>query len=144
MKTRLFLISSLILGLLMFSGCGSDSNPMDDLKEASKEIDNIEERSNDLNSPEEAFKILRELNQVMKDVRGAVMSLDFEYKDMSKEDFEAHKQSAEFKQKMAEFEKVNADIDKSLATISKNVEPYKEDKQVKDMLEKLEDILISR
>lgn len=130
----------------MFSGCGSDATPMDQLKEASKEIDNIEERSADLNSPEEAFKLLRELNQVMKDVRGAVMGLDKEYTDMKpgSEEFNKIQQSAEFKQKMAEFEKVNAEIDNSLATISKNVEPYKEDKQVEDMLKKLEDILISR
>ena len=146
MKKRLFLISSLFLGLLIFSGCGSDTTPMEDLKTASKEIDKIEKRSENVSSTDEAFQLMRDLNQEIKDVRGAVMALDAEYTDMKpgSEEFEKVTQTEEYKQKVAEFEKVNAQIDSSLATISKNMEPYKDKEQVDQMIQKLQDLLISR
>ncbi|MFO8086176.1 MAG: hypothetical protein R6T91_00030 [Bacteroidales bacterium] len=144
MKTRLLFISTVILGITLFSACSTDTTPMDQLKDAAVEIDKIEERSADISSAEEAFIVLRDFNQVMKDVRNAVMAMDAEYKDMSKEEFAEYKESAEFQTKMDEFKTVNNDIDDSMKTISENVDPYKEDKQVEDMLKKLEDILITR
>lgn len=127
------------------TGCGSET-PMQDLRNASKEIDKIEQQSENVQNTEEAFTVLRDLNGAMKDVREAALGLDDEYKNMKVggEEFRKAKESQEFKQKMAEFEKVNSEIDSSLAVISKNLEPYKDDEEVKKMLEKLQTLLISR
>ena len=145
MKARIILISSLLVGMLFMAGCGSDT-PMLDLKNAAEEIDKIEQRSENVQTKEEAFTVLRDLNGAMKDVREAVLGLDDKYKNMKVggEEFEKAKQSQEFKQKMAEFEKVNSEIDSSLSAISSNLEPYKDDEEVKKMLEKLQSLLISR
>ena len=119
---------------------------MQDLKNAAKEIDKIEQRSENVQTKEEAFTVLRDLNGAMKDVREAVLGLDNKYKDMrvGGKEYQEAKQSADFKKTMAEFEKINSDIDSSLAAISQNLEPYKEDEEVKKMLEKLQSLLISR
>jgi len=145
MKARLILISTLLAGILFMTGCGSET-PMQDMKDASKEIDKIEKRSKDLKNKEEAFTLLRDLNNAMKDVREAALTLDDEYKNMKAggEEFQKVKQSEDFKKTMKEFNKINADIDSSLAVISKNLEPYKDDEEVKKMLEKLQTLLISR
>lgn len=127
------------------SGCGSET-PMQDLRDASKEIDKLEEKSKNLKNKEEAFTLLRDLNNAMKDVREAALTLDSEYKNMKAggEEIQKAKQSEGFKKTMKEFSKINADIDSSLAVISKNMEPYKEDEEVKKMLNKLQTLLISR
>lgn len=145
MKARIILISTLLAGMLFMTGCGSET-PMQDLRNASKEIDKIEQQSENVQNTEEAFTVLRDLNGAMKDVREAALGLDDEYKNMKVggEEFRKAKESQEFKQKMAEFEKVNSEIDSSLAVISKNLEPYKDDEEVKKMLEKLQTLLISR
>jgi len=145
MKARLTILSILFTGMIFMAGCASET-PMKDLRAAAKEIDNIEERSENVQNAEEAFTILRDLNGAMKDVRGAALSLDEEYTNMKVggEEFQKAKQSEEFKNKMSEFNKINSDIDSSLATISENLEPYKEDEEVKKMLQKLQNLLISR
>ena len=127
------------------AGCGSE-NPMQQLKDAAKEINNIEERTENVQNKEEAFTILRDLNDAMKDVREAALSLDAEYSNMKvgSEEFQKAKESADFQNKMEEFSKINADIDSSLATISENLDPYKKDEEVKKMLQKLQSLLISR
>jgi predicted nucleic acid-binding Zn-ribbon protein len=145
MKARLILISTLLVGIIFMSGCGSET-PMQDLRDASKEIDKLEEKSKNLKNKEEAFTLLRDLNNAMKDVREAALTLDSEYKNMKAggEEIQKAKQSEDFKKTMKEFSKINADIDSSLAVISKNMEPYKEDEEVKKMLNKLQTLLISR
>ncbi len=145
MKIRLIVISSLLAGMLFMSGCGSD-DPMQDLKDAAGEIDKIEQQSENIQSKEEAFTILRDLNNEMKNVREAALALDEKYIDMEpgSEEYEKVKQSEDFKNRMKEFEKINSDINSSLAVISDNIEPYKEDDEVKKMLEKLQSLLISR
>ena len=145
MKIRLALISSLLVSILFLSGCGSEA-PMQDLRNAAKQIDQIEKQSENVQNKEEAFTVLRDLNDAMKDVREAVLGLDNEYKNMKvgSEEFQQAKQSEDFKNKMAEFEKINSGIDSSLAAISKNLEPYKDDEEVKKMLTKLQGLLISR
>jgi transketolase len=131
--------------MIFMAGCGSE-NPMQTLKNAAKEIDKIEERSENVQTKEEAFTILRDLNDAMKDVREGVLSLDAEYSNMKvgSEEFQKAKQSADFQNKMEEFNQINADIDSSLANISENLDPYKEDQEVKKMLQKLQSLLISR
>jgi len=145
MKARYIIISSLLVGMIFMAGCGSE-NPMQQLKDAAKEINNIEERTENVQNKEEAFTILRDLNDAMKDVREAALSLDAEYSNMKvgSEEFKKAKESADFQNKMEEFSKINADIDSSLATISENLDPYKEDEEVKKMLQKLQSLLISR
>ena len=145
MKIRLIIISSLLASMIFIAGCGSET-PMKDLKETAKEIDKIEKRSENIQNKEEAFTLLKDLTSQMKDVREAALALDDKYKDMEAggEEIKEVKQSEEFKNKMAEFEKINSDIDSSLKVISKNVKPYKDNKEVGNMLEKLQTILISR
>ncbi|SRR6056297_507775 len=145
MKVRLIIISSLLAGILFMSGCGTD-NPMQDLRDASKEIDKIEKQSENIQNKEQAFTVLRDLNGAMKDVREAALALDNKYKNMrvGSDEFKKAKQSEDFKQTMNEFEKINSEIDSSLAVISKNLDPYKDDEEVKKMLNKLQSLLISR
>ena len=145
MKSRLIIISSLLVSMFFIAGCGSET-PMQDLKDAAKQIDKIEQQSENAQTKEEAFTVLRDLNDAMKDVREAVLTLDGKYKDMrvGGEEFKKAKQSEDFKQTMEEFNQINSDIDASLAAISQNLEPYKDDKEVKKMLEKLQSLLISR
>lgn len=145
MKARIILISTLLAGMIFMAGCGSET-PMQDLKDASKEINKIEKRSKDLKNKEEAFTLLRDLNNEMKDVREAALSLDSKYKNMKagSEEFKKAKQSEDFQKTMEEFSKINSEIDSSLAVISKNLDPYKEDEEVKKMLSKLQSLLISR
>ena len=127
------------------TGCGSE-NPMQNLKDAAKEIDKIEQQSENVQNTDQAFTTLRDLNNAMKDVREAVLALDNKYKNMKVggEEFKKAKQSEDFKKTMEEFEKVNSDINASLATISENLDPYKKDEEVKKMLTKLQSLLISR
>lgn len=145
MKARIFVISTLLAGILFMTGCGSE-NPMQNLKDAAKEIDKIEQQSENVQNTDQAFTTLRDLNNAMKDVREAVLALDNKYKNMKVggEEFKKAKQSEDFKKTMEEFEKVNSDINASLATISENLDPYKKDEEVKKMLTKLQSLLISR
>ena len=145
MKIRLIVISSLLASILLMGGCGSET-PMKDLKDASNEIDKIEQQSENIQNKEEAFTVLRDLNSEMKNVREAVLALDNKYINMKpdSEEFEKVKQSEEFKNTMEEFEKINSDINSSLAVISENIEPYKDNEEVKKMIEKLQSLLISR
>jgi PBP1b-binding outer membrane lipoprotein LpoB len=145
MKVRLTVISSLLAFMLFMTGCGSET-PMQDLRDAAKEIEQIEKQSQNVQNKEEAFTILRDLNGAMKDVREAVLALDSKYKNMKagSEEFKKAKESEEFKNTMEEFEKINSKIDSSLANISKNLDPYKDNEEVKKMLKKLQTLLISR
>ncbi|MCF8230808.1 MAG: hypothetical protein K9J27_01370 [Bacteroidales bacterium] len=134
MKTRLIIITGFLLSVFLLGGCGSDKAP-EDLKTDVKEIQKLEKQSEDLNSADEAFTLLRNLNQAMKSVRDKVLALDTKYRSASEAE----------KQKMVnEFEEINKKIDNSLGTIRKNIKPYEDDKQVKNMIEKLEGMLISR
>ena len=100
-----------------------------------KKIQEIEKKSENLSSADEAFTLLRNLNQAMKDVRDKILDLDKKYRTASEAE----------KQKMVNnFEQINQEIDKSLATIRENIKPYEDDPQVKNMIDKLENMLISR
>lgn len=145
MKARLTILSIFLTGMIFMAGRASET-PMKDLREAANEIDNIAERSENVQGNEEAFTILRDLNGAMKDVREATLTLDAKYTNMKVggQEFQEAKQSEDFKNKMEEFNKINSNIDSSLATISENLEPYKKDEEVKKMLQKLQDLLISR
>jgi geranylgeranyl pyrophosphate synthase len=145
MKVRTSIISGLLVLMFFMSGCG-DKAPMQNLKESAKEIEKIAEQSKNIQNKEQAFTILRDLNNEMKDVREAVLALDNKYNKMKpgSEKFKDVKQTDDFQNTMKEFEKVNERINSSMASISKNLEPYKEDEEVKKMLEKLQTLLISR
>ncbi|MFO8054253.1 MAG: hypothetical protein R6U19_03715 [Bacteroidales bacterium] len=146
MKNPIVIISSLVLSLLIFNSCGSDA-PADhlaDLEAINSNIEKIAEKSESISSHEEAFTILRDLNQEIKSMRGTVLAIDEEYRDLSESEFEEAKQSPEFKERMQRFEQIMEKMDASLQKIKRNVEPYKSDRQVKNMIEKLENILISR
>jgi|GEM_PF-905619 chromosome segregation ATPase len=146
MKIRILVISSLVFSFLLFSGCGSDApaDHMADLEGATKNIRNLADDSEDVSSAEEAFTLLRNLNQEIKGVRDAVLSIDTEYANLSKAEFEARQNTPEFRERMARFENAMDDMDQSLQTIKSNVDPYKSDEQVSQMYDKLETILISR
>ena len=104
-------------------------------QEEVKTIQQIEERSADISNAEEAFVLMRELNQNMKDIRDQILSMEQKYRKAS----ESEKQKLK-----SEFQEANTQIDQSLNVISGNIEPYKEDKRVSKMLDKLNEIMISK
>lgn len=146
MKIRILIISSLVFSFLLFSGCGSDApaDHMADLEGITKNIRNLADESENVSNPEEAFTLLRSLNQEIKSTREAALSIDAEYADLSKAEFEVKQNTPEFRERMARFESAMDDMDQALQTIKSNVDPYKSDEQVSQMYDKLETILISR
>jgi hypothetical protein len=136
MKTRISFIASLLVSILLFSACQSEDKqqgPM--LQEEVRSIEQIEERSANINNPEEAFVLMRDLNQTLKDIRNQILSVEQKYRTVS----ESEKQQLE-----SEFKNANKQIDQSLKVISSNIEPYKEDERVSKMLQKLNEIMISK
>ena len=134
MKTRLTIITSIFLSLLLFSGCQSESTT-ENLQEEVKEIKRLEKQSKNIENKDAAFELMRNLNQTMKSVRDKILEMESNYRKAS----ENRKQVME-----SEFEKANAEINESLKIISKNVEPYKDEKQVSQMLNKLQEVMISK
>ncbi len=135
MKTHLAIITSFLLSVLLFSGCQSDKAKPADLQEDIKEMKLLAERSENLENKKEAFDLMKDLNQNMKDIRDKTMEMDMKYRSAS----ENEKEEMERK-----FEEVTTKIDKHLGTIKKNIEPYEEDDEVAKMIEKLNEILISK
>lgn len=134
MKSQITIIASLLLSLLFFSGCQSETTP-EDLQEDVKTIKEIEKRSENIENKEDAFEILRDLNQSLKSIRDKILELEMKYRDASEN---------ERKQIEKEFNTANTEIDQSLKVISKNTEPYKEEEEVSKMLDKLNEIMISK
>jgi hypothetical protein len=136
MKTRITIIASLLVSILLFSGCQSEDEQQGTmLQEEIKTIQQIEERSANIDNPEDAFILMRDLNQTMKDIRDQILSVEEKYRMAS----ESEKQ-----QLKSEFQEANTQIDQSLKVISGNINPYKEDERVSKMLEKLNEIMISK
>ncbi len=135
MKTQITLITSLLLSLLFFSGCQSEKKQGPLLQEELKAMKQIEQRSENIQNSEDAFIVLRDLNQTLKDIREGILTLENEYRAVS----ENEKQQIE-----SEFNIVNSEINQSLNVISNNIEPYKEDERVSKMLVKLNEIMISK
>lgn len=134
MKTRLTFITSLLLSLLLFSGCHSESTS-EGLEDEVKEIQRLEEQSKNIENTEDAFELTRNLNQNMKSIRDKILDMEIKYREAS----QAEKGKMENK-----FKEANAKIDESLKVISENIEPYKDKEQVSRMLDKLNEILISK
>ena len=134
MKTRITIITSVFLSLLLFSGCQSESTS-DGLQEEVKEIQRLEEESGNIENNEDAFELMRNLNQTMKDVRDKILEMEANYRKATEN---------ERKEMESEFEKANAQINESLKVISENVEPYKDEEQVSQMLNKLQEVMISK
>jgi outer membrane murein-binding lipoprotein Lpp len=134
MKTRLTIITSILLSLIIFSGCQSESTP-ENLQEDVKEIKRIANNSENIEDKEDAFEILRNLNQKMKDVRDNILAMEAKYRTAS----ENKKREME-----SEFKEANAQIDESLGVIRENVDPYKNEQEVSKMIDKLNEILISK
>jgi len=136
MKTQITFIASLLVSILLFSGCQSENEQQGALLQKEvKSIQQIEERSTNIDNPEEAFVLMRELNQTMKDIRDQILSMEQKYRTVSE---------SEKKQLESEFSKANTQIDQSLKVISGNIEPYKKDERVSKMLDKLNEIMISK
>jgi hypothetical protein len=72
----------------------------------------------------------------MKSVRDACIGLDGEFLEMN--------DSLARKNLQQEFSGINNRINQSLHTISENIQPYSGDKRVEELLEKLNEVLISR
>jgi len=134
MKIRLTVITSILLSLLFFSGCQSESNP-EDLQEDVEGIQRLEKQSGNIENTEDAFELMRNLNQAMQSVRDKILEMESNYRTAS----ESKKKKME-----REFKKANAQIDESLKVISENIEPYKEDEQVSQILDKLQEVMISK
>ncbi|MFO8234362.1 MAG: hypothetical protein R6U04_03000 [Bacteroidales bacterium] len=135
MKTRLTIITSLLLGIFIFSGCGSEETTPENLDEDIKMLQELEERSGNIENKEEAFTLLRDLNQTMKSIRDKLLSMDAVYREASDE---------EKKRMEEEFEEANEQMDASLKVIRENIDPYKDGEEVSKMIEKLNEIMISK
>ncbi|MFP3861283.1 MAG: hypothetical protein ACLFUW_10710 [Bacteroidales bacterium] len=136
MKSRiLIIITSLLVGALIFSGCKSEDTTPENLEEDVKALQELKKSSENLENTDDAFTLMRELNQTMKGIRDKVLSMDANYNTATEEE----------KKKMEkEFEDANKKIDKSLKTIKENIKPYEEDEEVSKMIQKLNEILISK
>jgi len=135
MKTQILFLKSLIISLLLFSGCQSEENQAAFLHEEVKTLKEIEQRSGRIENSENAFTVLRDLNQTLGDIRDEILSMEVTYREVS----ENEKQQLE-----SEFNTAQSEIDRSLKVISTNIEPYKTDKRVSKMLVKLDEIMISK
>ncbi|MFW6019561.1 MAG: hypothetical protein ACOCPM_03185 [Bacteroidales bacterium] len=154
MKSRMLILSAIIGSMLFLASCGDEdkSTPMEKIEGISKNIDKIEERSNEINNPEEAFTILQDLNNELKGLRDASMALDEKHRDIDPvaakgetiDEDEQIEHSDEFEKDMQKFDEITDDINSSLKIISKNVKPYKDDPEVKKMMEKVETIMITK
>ncbi|MFP4047305.1 MAG: hypothetical protein ACLFT4_06050 [Bacteroidales bacterium] len=136
MKSRiLIIITSLLVGALIFSGCKSEDTTPENLDEDVKALQELEKSSENLENTDDAFTLMRELNQTMKGIRDKLLSMDANYNTANEEE----------KKKMEkEFEDANKEIDKSLKTIRENIKPYEEEEEVSKMIQKLNEILISK
>ena len=134
MKSQIIITATLLLSLLFFKGCKSETSPAD-LQEEVKVLKEIEKRSENIDSKNDAFNVLRDLNQTVKDIRDKILQMEERYREAS----ESEKAQIE-----KTFEQANKEIDGSLGIISKNTEPYKDIEEVSKMLEKLNEILISK
>jgi hypothetical protein len=135
MKIQISIISALIFSLLMFSGCKSDEENGPLLQSEINDLKQIEQRSENIQTSEDAFTVLRDLNQTLKDIREGTLSMENEYITVS----ESEKQKLE-----SEFKKAQNEIDQSLKVISSNIQPYTNDQKVSKMLDKLNEIMISK
>ena len=135
MKTQIIFITSLLLSLLLFSGCQSEKKKGPLLQEEINTLEQIEQRSENIGNPEDAFNVLRDLNKTLKDIREGILTMENEYRTVPENEKE---------QLESEFKSAKNEIDQSLKTISNNIAPYKEDDRVSKMLEKLNDIMISK
>ncbi|MFP4041553.1 MAG: hypothetical protein ACLFT6_02200 [Bacteroidales bacterium] len=136
MKSRiLIIITSLLVGALIFSGCKSEDKTPENLEEDVKALQELEKSSENLENTDDAFALMRDLNQTMKGIRDKLLSMDANYNTANEEE----------KKKMEkEFEDANKEIDKSLKTIRENIKPYEEEEEVSKMIQKLNEILISK
>ncbi len=135
MKTQITFITSLLLSLLLLSGCQSEKKQGPLLQEEINTLKQIEQRSENIENSEDAFNVLRDLNQTLKDIREGTLTLENEYRTVP----ENEKQQLE-----SEFKIAKNEIDQSLKVISNNIEPYKENERVSKMLDKLNEIMISK
>jgi DNA repair ATPase RecN len=137
MNTKYLIFNNILFLLILLSGCGKDKeDTLNDLKDEMKEIQGIEARSGDMTSEEDAFNVLSDLNQSLKRVRDACLTLDDEYGET--QDVAAKEQMER------EFSRINDQIDQSLHAISRNLEPYKKKEEISRMLKKLHGLMISR
>lgn len=134
MKNQIIITASLLLSLIFISGCKSDSSPAN-LQEEVKVLKEIEKRSENIENKNDAFNVLRDLNQTVKDIRNKILKMEERYREAS----ESEKAQIE-----KEFEQANKDIDRSLGIISENTDPYKDIEEVSKMLDKLNEVLISK
>ncbi len=134
MKTQIIITASFLLSLIFFPGCKPENSPVN-LQEEVRVLKEIEERSENIENKNDAFNVLRDLNQTVKDIRDKILQMEERYREAS---------GNEKAQIEKEFEQANKEIDRSLGIISKNTEPYKDIEEVSKMLEKLHELLISK
>lgn len=134
MKNQIIITASLLLSLIFFSGCKSESAPAN-LQEEVKVLKEIEKRSENIENKNDAFNVLRDLNLTVEDIRNNILQMEERYREAS----ENEKAQIE-----KEFEQANKEIDRLLGIISENTEPYKDIEEVSKMLEKLNEVLISK
>lgn len=135
MKTQITFIFSLVVSLLLVSGCKSEEKQGPLYQKEINSLKQIEQRSENIVNSEDAFNILRDLNQTLKDIREATLAFENYYRNVP-----------ENEQQQLENEFINAknEIDQSLKVISNNIEPYENDERVSNMLDKLHQIMISK
>lgn len=135
MKTQITFIISLLMSLLLLFGCKSDEKQGPLLQKEINSLKQIEQRSENIENSEDAFNILRDLNQTLKDIREGTLTFENDYRAVS-----------ENEQQQLETSFINAknEIDQSLKVISNNIDPYKNDERVSKMLDKLHEIMISK
>ena len=102
MKNQIIVTASFILSLIVFSGCKSESGPLN-LQEEVRVLKEIEMRSTNIENKNDAFNVLRDLNLNIKDIRNKILDMEERYREAS----ENEKVQIE-----KEFEQANNEIDR--------------------------------
>ena len=132
---KLNTIILLVIAAFLTSCSGKTESTEKKLNKNIAAIESLAEKSENLKNAEEAFQILREFNVKMKDVKGNVISLESKYLKASGEE------KAEIEKT---FNNANQRIEKATSTIYASVEPYRSDENVKQMLKKIQTVLITQ
>ncbi len=132
---KLYPIVSLLLVLLFVSSCGNKLTTEKKLENNINAIEKLAKQSKNVKNADDAFQLLRSFNKHLSVVKNSIMSLEEKFLKAPDDKKEAIKKV---------FDDANIKLKSSAATIYSSIEPFKNDPNVKDMLTKINGVLISQ
>ena len=131
-STKIIFSIGLILAISTI-GCNKQS-ASDKLEKHLSAIETLSEET--VNNAEEAFQLLRSFNSHMKDIKNSIMNMESKYNNADNK-----KEKEKIK---IEFDTVNNRIKKASEKIYHLIEPYKNNKNVIEVMEKINEVLIAQ